>query len=70
MNEDLRMYDVYKKYYRMFNRLNLTENCHYGYVALPSKYGSWDLLEYQDQNVSFAHRYRAIMELIDETRIN
>jgi len=52
----------------MFNKYNLTENCHYAYVALPTKYGSWELMDTQDQDISTAHRYRAIMELIDETR--
>jgi hypothetical protein len=53
----------------MFNTFNLTENCHYGNVALPTKYGSWYLLEYQTQDLSTAHKYRAMMELINETRV-
>ena len=53
----------------MFNTFNLTENCHYGYVGLPSKYGSWFLLEYQTQDLSTAHKYRAMMDLINETRV-
>ena len=69
LNRDSRMYQVYMNYYRMFERYNLTENCHYAYVALPSKYGSWHLMETLDQDIGTAHRYRAIMDLIDETRV-
>ncbi|RNA10793.1 PA14 domain-containing [Brachionus plicatilis] len=68
-NRDPRMYQVYKNYYNMFDKLNLTENCHYAYVGLASKYGSWHLLEHQNQSIQDAHRYRAIMEIIDETRL-
>lgn len=69
VNRDSRMYQIYMNYYRMFDKYNLTENCHYCYVALPSKYGSWELMDTQDQDIATAHRYRAIMELIDETRL-
>lgn len=69
LNRDPRMYDVYMKYYRMYNSLNLTENNHYAYVERPSKYGSWSLIEYQTQNLTETHRYRAIMNLIDEFKI-
>ncbi|EFC47802.1 hypothetical protein NAEGRDRAFT_57192 [Naegleria gruberi] len=68
MNRDIKMYDIYKKYYRMYANLSLVENCHYANVGFPSKYGSWHLLEYQYQDVSEAHRFRAIQELIVETR--
>ncbi len=67
-NRDIRMYQVYKDYFLMFDKYNITENCHYANVALPSKYGSWHLMETQDQDINEAHRYRAFMELIDETR--
>jgi hypothetical protein len=69
MNRDPRMYDVYMKYYRMYNSLNMTENNHYAYVERPSKYGSWSLMEFQNQNLTETHRYRAIMNLIDEFKL-
>lgn len=68
-NRDPRMYQVYKNYFNMFDKMNLTENCHYAYVGLASKYGPWYLMEHQNQSIQEAHRYRAIMELIDETRL-
>jgi hypothetical protein len=54
---------------RLFKTFNLTENCHFGYVGLPSKYGSWELLEYQTQSVSTAKRYQAMMLLLNETSV-
>jgi hypothetical protein len=54
----------------MFDTFNLTENCHYGNVAIPTKYGSWFLLEYQNQDLSTAHKYRAMIDLINETRLS
>ncbi|CAF0900053.1 unnamed protein product [Brachionus calyciflorus] len=68
-NRDPRMYQVYKNYYNLFERMNLTENCHYAYVGLASKYGPWYLMEHQNQSLQEAHRYRAILEIIDETRM-
>jgi hypothetical protein len=63
-NRDQRMYKVFMDYYRLFNEFNVTENCHYGYVAKPSKYGSWNLFEYQNQSEADAPRYRAIVDII------
>ena len=68
-NRDPQMYTVYKNYYGMFNRFNLAENCHYGYVGIPTKYGSWSLLEYQTQNVSTAPKYQAVWDLISSAQI-
>ena len=68
-NRDPQMYNVYKNYYGMFNRFNLAENCHYGYVGIPTKYGSWSLLEYQTQNVSTAPKYQAVWDLITSAQI-
>lgn len=70
MNKDVRFYDVYKDYYRLYDTFNMTENCHYSFIGAYSKYGPWLLLEYMTQSVADAHRYRAFMELINETRIN
>lgn len=68
-NRDPRMYQVYKDYYNMFDKMDLIENCHYAYVGSATKYGSWHLMEHQNQSIQEAHRYRAIMEIIDETRL-
>ena len=52
----------------MFDSFNLTENSHYASVGLPTKYGPWFLLEYQNQDLSTAYRYQAIMQIINQTR--
>jgi len=67
-NRDPRIYNLYLDYYTMFNTFNLSENCHYAFVETPSKYGSWYLLEYQNQDLASAHRYRAISDVIESTR--
>ncbi len=67
-HRDPRIATVYSKYYTMFASYNLTENSHFAFVATPTKYGPWFLLEYQAQNLSTAYRYQAIMQLINQTR--
>ena len=67
-HRDPRIKNVYLNYYSMFDTFNLTENSHFAYVGLPSKYGSWFLLEYQSQNISTAYRYQAILQIINSTR--
>jgi hypothetical protein len=36
----------------------------FSFVGLPSKWGSWGVLEYLDQPLSQAHKYRAIVDFI------
>ena len=55
-HRDPRIANVYSNYYKMFDSFNLTENSHFGYVGLPTKYGPWFLLEYQTQDVTIAYR--------------
>lgn len=70
MNKDPRFYDVYMNFYKMYDSFNLVEDCHFAYVSSYSIYGPWLLLEYQYQDISEAHRYRAIFDLINITRAN
>ena len=56
-HRDPRIANVYINYYTMFDSFNLTENCHFAYVGLPTLYGPWFLLEYQAQDLSTAYRY-------------
>lgn len=67
-NRDPGMYGVYKSYYAMFKNYSMVENCHFANVATPTKYGSWNLLEYQDQNPADCPRYSAIQDIIEEAR--
>jgi hypothetical protein len=62
------MYGVYRSYYAMFKNYSMLENCHFANVATPTKYGSWNLLEYQDQNPADCPRYSAIQDIIEEAR--
>jgi hypothetical protein len=68
INRDSRMYQVYMDYYTMYSIFNLTANNHFAYVDRPSKYGSWLCLENQNQSISDAHRYRALLDIINKTR--
>lgn len=38
----------------------------YGHIGKPSKWGSWGLLEYQDQDIQQAPKYRALSEMAGE----
>ena len=66
-NRKNEMYKLYQEYYKMFAIYNMSANCHFANVAKPSRYGSWNLLEYQNQSLSDAHRYRALMDIINKT---
>lgn len=69
MNKDPQFYQVYMDYYKMYDTFNMTENSHFAFVGKYSKYGPWLLLEYMYQNPKEAPRYRAIMDLINQTRL-
>ena len=63
-NEDARMYTQYQEYFSVWfanggGLMVMFEN-----VYFPTKYGSWGLLEYQDQPISDAPKYRATMDYI------
>jgi hypothetical protein len=38
----------------------------FNYVYAPTKYGSWGLLEYQDQPLRDAPKYRAILDMLGD----
>lgn len=62
------MYGLYKSYYGLFKNYSMVENCHFANVATPTKYGSWNLLEYQDQNPADCPRFSAIQDIINEAQ--
>lgn len=65
-NRDPRMYDLYGLYFNAWaaqNEGGLFMN--FTTVYQPSKYGSWGCLEYQDQPLNKAHKYRAVRESLD-----
>jgi hypothetical protein len=65
-NRDPRMGQLYKKYLDgWFNQNPNGLIMMYSYVSPPGRYGFWGALEYQDQPISEAPKYKAIMEYIE-----
>jgi hypothetical protein len=68
LQRDPRFEAVYSQYLKMFDSLGLlssaTPYMHYSSAGLPSKYGSWGLIEYTGQDPTTAPKYRAVSALI------
>jgi len=62
-NRDPRMYDLYAKHLRHWADAGGDLYVLFNYVTAPGKWGSWGLLEYQDQPVADAHKYRAFVDV-------
>eukprot|EP00899_Mesostigma_viride_P001814 jgi/Mesvir1/11633/Mv00035-RA.3 len=65
-NRDPRMRGLYMRYYSMLRSLNFTLSVAYSSCGLPSKYGSWGLIETMDQERSEAPKYLGLMDYIAE----
>jgi hypothetical protein len=65
-NRDARMRDLYNQHLNMFrnNRLNSYTINHFSSCGLPSKDGSWGLLEYTGQDPKTAPKYLAAQDFI------
>jgi hypothetical protein len=64
-NRDQRMYDRYIEYLNML-KANGVDMCgNFSFVGAPSKWGSWGVLEYQDQPIDQAPKYRALVNWIN-----
>lgn len=63
-NRHQRMYDLYIEYLDMLRDGGIVLHCNYSYVRGPSKWGSWGVMEDQDQPVAEAHKYRALVDWI------
>jgi hypothetical protein len=61
-NRHPRMYDLYRKHLRHWAEAGGDLYALFAYVAAPSKWGSWGLLEYQDQPAEDAPKYRAFRD--------
>lgn len=61
-NRDPRMYDRYIEYLDMLEEEGVTLFSNFDYVGQPSKWGSWGVLEAQDQPLEEAHKYRALLD--------
>jgi hypothetical protein len=64
-NRDSRMYDRYIEYLNML-KANGIEMCgNFSFISSPSKWGSWGVLEYQDQPIGNAPKYRALLNWLN-----
>lgn len=63
-NRDPRMYDRYTEYLNMLKDEGVELFSNFSFVGAPSKWGSWGVLEYQDQDPAQAHKYRALVDWI------
>jgi hypothetical protein len=63
-NRDPRMYDRYVEYLDMLQEEGVSLFSNFSFVDTPSKWGSWGVLEYQDQPIEEAHKFRALEDWI------
>ncbi|MCA9444971.1 MAG: hypothetical protein KC964_29560, partial [Candidatus Omnitrophica bacterium] len=63
-NRDPRMYDRYRTYLDILKEEGVSAYYNFSNVYPPGRYGSWGILEYQDQPIEEAHKYRAIIDWI------
>lgn len=61
-NRAPRMYERYIEYLDMLNEEGVELFSNFSYVGEFSKWGSWGVLEYQDQPLHEAHKYRALLD--------
>jgi hypothetical protein len=63
-NRHSRMKQIYKDYLAAWAAEGGGTFVHFSYIYVPQKWGSWGSLEYQDQALSTAHKYQALVETI------
>ncbi|MCA9426135.1 MAG: hypothetical protein KC994_13725 [Candidatus Omnitrophica bacterium] len=63
-NRDPRMYDRYRTYLDILKEEGVSAYYNFSNVYPPGRYGSWGILEYQNQPIEEAHKYRAIIDWI------
>lgn len=68
-NRSPRMADLYGKHLRNWFAAGGGLYVVFSNVAKASKWGSWGVLEYQDQPVETAHKYRAVVDFIKKARL-
>jgi hypothetical protein len=61
-NRHPRMYDLYRRHLSHWYEAGGGLYVAFSNVGAPSKWGSWGILEYQDQPIDEAHKYRAVIE--------
>jgi hypothetical protein len=63
-NRDPQMYDLYTDYLNQWQSLGGGLFINFSYVDGYSQWGSWAVLEYQDQSLEEAPKYRALLDYI------
>lgn len=58
------MYDRYTEYLEMLQEEGVELFANFSYVYAPNRWGSWGVLEHQDQPVEEAHKYRALVDFV------
>ncbi len=64
-NRDPRIYDLYIDYLNRLNNSGVDEFCHFVDCGSWSRWGMWGAMEYQDQSIDEAHKYRALINWIN-----
>jgi hypothetical protein len=64
-NRDQRMYDRYIEYLNMLDANGVEMYGNFSFVGSPSKWGSWGVLEYMDEPIEQAPKYRALVNWIN-----
>ena len=68
-NRHPRMYDLYRKHLKHWSDAGGGLYAVFSNVSQPSKWGSWGTLEYQDQPIAEAHKYRAVVDAIKGAKV-
>ncbi len=66
-NRDPRMKDLYLEMFAVWELNGGSLFTVFNNIAIPSKWGSWGILEYQNQPIEDAPKYDAIRQYIDQT---
>ena len=63
-NRHPRMYEIYQQHLSNWFAAGGGLYVVFSNVSTPGKWGSWGVLEYQDQPADQAHKYRAVVDFI------
>lgn len=68
VNQDPRMYDLYKLYIQTLMQINLIDQSrplmHFSSCGISTKYGSWGAIEFTGQPINLTPKYRALIEIL------
>lgn len=69
VNRDPRIYELYLLYFGRMNAWGFKTVSQFNYVGGFGKYGSWGALEYLNQPLEEAHKYRALLKLNEQLEL-